>query len=472
MDMEESWGFSLLNDEPIRGGTAVGVSTQEAVAEDLLGTGLVAERLAGLIMDSRRAAPFTIAVDGGWGMGKSSLMHRLDAALAGRDGVETVWFNAWTSHGRDVLEGLLKSVLGRFDRSVLRRVLNRAREHRVALRFVYAFCVAVLDVFRAGRAVDDLWRRMQDDAAARNESRRLIKQVAAQWALGSAGVHRIMVIFIDDLDRCSDETIRTVCEAVKLYLDVPGLVFVLACDEARLVRAADAREGHRAVDDAYLEKIVQISYRIPPPETAAIHALVSGYAQASGTSALFTPDLVALIAEGAGRNPRRIKRLINSFVMYQLDPAWRAFDPGAVLRIVMLHNLFADFHRAVSRPGGADLIADFAAFAAARAATQRGGEYDERIVQDLDALARRWDLPLLKGSGHSPSNYLKLLEATLPMQFPDLAADPVFVSLVRQIHALDSSGELRHRLQRLGAEAAPTPTPIDPTMPAETPPAR
>lgn len=117
--------FALLNDEPVVESGA-----------DLLGAGRAARRLAGLLVASRDSTPFTLAVDAGWGMGKSSLMRLVDAELAQAPEVHTVWYNAWTSTGADALEGLIKSVLMRFDRRVLRRGLQRISERRALLRAV------------------------------------------------------------------------------------------------------------------------------------------------------------------------------------------------------------------------------------------------------------------------------------------------------------------------------------------------
>ncbi|MFI7012977.1 P-loop NTPase fold protein [Streptomyces sp. NPDC050164] len=87
--------FALLNDEP--------VTDLEA---DLLGTARAAREPAGLLHASRTATPFTLAVDAGWGMGKSSLMRLVEAELRQHRDVATVWYNAWTSTGSDALEGL------------------------------------------------------------------------------------------------------------------------------------------------------------------------------------------------------------------------------------------------------------------------------------------------------------------------------------------------------------------------------
>ena len=90
--------------------------------------------------------------------------------------------------------------------------------------------------------------------------------------LSAAWVHRkldvkkidpgegVLVIFIDDLDRCLPEKAVQVLEAVKLFLDKTGCIFVLGAD-AEVVRAAvesyyqNAKvTGQNAAD--YLEKII------------------------------------------------------------------------------------------------------------------------------------------------------------------------------------------------------------------------
>ena len=59
----------------------------------------------------------------------------------------------------------------------------------------------------------------------------------------------VLVVFIDDLDRCLPAKAVQVLEAVKLFLDKPGCIFILGAD-TRVVRDAVRkflcrRRGHR-----------------------------------------------------------------------------------------------------------------------------------------------------------------------------------------------------------------------------------
>lgn len=438
-------GYAFLNDEPLRGS-----GFSEDQDEDVLGTRPIAGRLADLIAASRNSTPFTVAVDAGWGMGKSSLMHQVAEVLAQYPRTECLWFNAWTSHGADALEGLLKSVLMRFDRNVLRRALNRAREHRTALRVLRTTTAVALGLLHAGQVVDELWSRMETDAATRNDVRQLIKEMATEWSHAGEGPgrRRLLVVFVDDLDRCSDETVHAVCEAVKVYLDVPGLVFVLGCDQSRLAAAAAAGGPSPSAD--YLEKIVQMSFRVPTPGVERAAALVQRYAELSGTERFVTPGLASLVAERTGRNPRRIKRLINGLVMYQLDQRWAGVEPEATVRAVLLQHLYPDFHRAAGQPDGTDMIGDFVRYYEARGMLRRRAVTpDDPRWNALDGFADQWLLPRPdRGDAERWDSYLQLLEQQLPPVFPQLAADLTFVRLITELNGLPYADRLRELIRQ------------------------
>ncbi|MBC3840917.1 hypothetical protein GXW82_13515 [Streptacidiphilus sp. 4-A2] len=162
--------FSLLNDEPV-----------SHAEQDLLGAVGAASHLSSLLLDSRASTPFTLAVDAGWGMGKSSLMRLVKADLDRAPEVHTVWFNAWTAKGPDALEGLIKSVLTKFDRRSLRRMLYAATEHRALLRVARILLTLLAGPLGVSRLVDELWTSVSVDAKARNELREEIRKAAEEW---------------------------------------------------------------------------------------------------------------------------------------------------------------------------------------------------------------------------------------------------------------------------------------------------
>lgn len=427
--------FVVLNDAPL--GAAPG--------DDLLEATEVARNLADLIVASRSAAPFTLAVDAAWGMGKSSLMHRLESTLAVEPGVSVVWFNAWTSGRASALEGLIKTVLLRFDRNVIRRAVRSMSRRAHLLGALRAFGMVAGSFFGLGRTVDEMWRALSLDAQSRNEIKGVLRDAFTTWLeRGGDGDDRpLLVVFIDDLDRCTSERIIEVCEAIKLYLDVPGIVFVLACDQSALWRAV--RDSAGISDSAgaveYLEKIVQISYRIPVPTTTHALRLVNGYLQRSRTSRLFDDSMKNVIIERSGRNPRRIKRLINSFVLeYHLNRSWDEVGVENLVKVVMLQHFYPGFFRMLTNPRHDNPIADFLQY----------HEFRSAVKQDGLAEPEKW-AELFAAKGLRPprdENALAELEQELPAEFPALAADRDFVELVRSFDRRDVVGRMLQQLLR------------------------
>ena len=176
---------------------------------------------------------------------------------------------------------------------------------------------------------------------------------------------KALVVFIDDLDRCLPDTIIETLEAIKLFLFVPGTVFILGADERLIQYAVRQRfpelPGTEAeVGRDYLEKLVQIPIRIPPLSSAEVHSYmnllfaqlrvaedeyaaicdhVSGFQTTSFADVTFdveqarqfvkvpaalghlekdldfTAQIVPILAPGLNGNPRRAKRFLNSLLL-------------------------------------------------------------------------------------------------------------------------------------------------------------
>ncbi|MFU9033385.1 MULTISPECIES: P-loop NTPase fold protein [Streptomyces] len=445
--------FALLNDEPVAESAA-----------DLLGAGRAARQLAGLLVASRGSTPFTLAVDAGWGMGKSSLMRLVDADLAHAPDVHTVWYNAWTSTGADALEGLIKSVLMRFDRRVLRRGLARVSERRALLRAARALTTVVAGPLGVAGLVDELWKSLSVDSQARNEMRGAIGALVQEWSDNTENrPRRLLVVFIDDLDRCSEETVLAVCEAVKVYLDVPGLAFMIGCDRSAMGPNGLLRDLSPA-GSAFMEKIFQTSYRIPAPDNHGVKDYIRWCARTAGIEPLLDDALVDLLVQRSDRNPRRIKRLVNGFVLEAtLNPVWRDFGPDAVIRTLLLQYFYPDFYRMMTGPSGTvdgDVVAEFRTYREVRR-TLLSAAAAPVPIQEHDAVRTflaSYDLPTPERLGGAGEAVLAALERQLPTEFPALVTNPAFTSLVDELTARPDADRLLQRLREgpQGAGGEPT----------------
>jgi formylglycine-generating enzyme required for sulfatase activity len=144
-----------------------------------------------------------------------------------------------------------------------------------------------------------------------------------------------LVVFVDDLDRCLPEKALEVLEAIKLFLEAAGVVFVLGMDqtvirqgiEARYAAAFRQEAGERAElpiqGDSYLQKIVQIPFHLP---ALAVDDVTTFIEQ-------LNPELSArtraVLARGVYPNPRQVKRVLNILRLLR-GVADRRFDASVI----------------------------------------------------------------------------------------------------------------------------------------------
>ncbi len=95
-----------------------------------------------------------------------------------------------------------------------------------------------------------------------------------------------LIVFIDDLDRCKPPKAADVIEAINLFLDAEGCVFVIGMDSEAVAMSVEVKykdlfermkvenAGVVSLGKAFLEKIVQIPFFVPRPTAQQITNMV------------------------------------------------------------------------------------------------------------------------------------------------------------------------------------------------------
>jgi SpoVK/Ycf46/Vps4 family AAA+-type ATPase len=467
--------YALLSDEPLRSEKLQKKrwwkkrTVYVDGTDDVLNSRQVAIDIASII--SRAPTPFVLAVDGGWGVGKSTILNQIECKLPDR--MVKVTYNAWTAHGHNALEGLIKSVLVELDPNVIRKWARRVAKQRGVLAVARIWLALFARLLGVPRLVDKLWDRLSVDAQARNELRDITRKMVADWLNDDR--HRqqgkALVVFVDDLDRCSDGVVVEVCEAIKLYLDAPGVIFVIACDLAVLARGvANEARGGMGEGRLYLEKIVQVAHRVQAPDRESAERLVSAYAERSGTADLIDDTIAGILAERTDRNPRRIKRIINSFVLeHHLNKAWRTPPLGSeeLMTAVLLQHLYPSFYdRVVDEKGSVDPIGDFLDYADVRLRASAPPDRRNAWWSTVSRVFRKWGMPVPDRSAGSRDGILPELERLeqrwLPPDYPTLARNEAFLGLLQGIG--DGPTRITFRSTLMGRPRGNGPLTIEPVV--------
>ncbi len=223
--------------------------------EDLLGRARLARALATQATAELSGQGFVIGVSGPWGSGKTSLMNLMARTIEDADAGYVVRFDPWLfSSSEELVLRFLSEVSSQLRReSNLGDLANSIGEYARILAPLSALVAApwlgpVIAV--SGRLAGR--RREKPPLSAQEQREKVCEALRA--------LDRRVIVLIDDVDRLQGAEVRDVVRLVKLVGDFPSTTYVLAYDQARVARALDETEQE---GQAFLEKIVQLSYEVP-----------------------------------------------------------------------------------------------------------------------------------------------------------------------------------------------------------------
>jgi predicted KAP-like P-loop ATPase len=266
--------------------------------DDALGLSSFASALATSLLQMSPKEGLVISVEGPWGSGKSSgialtlrtiklrvlskLGEKLEALeKLNEDDLDAKWdekaksrkthlvrFNPWNFSGQEnLVRAFFRELAAQIDAEpdgALKKAANRVAGYLPSIGGLLAAgsvlasgsLPAAAAAGAAGRAAGEAAERALKSETTLESARKTLSA-----ALREAGVRIIVVI--DDLDRLMPSEMRAVLAIVKSLGDLPNILYVLAFDES-VVRNALENSSEK-IDPDFLEKIVQVSLKLPPP---------------------------------------------------------------------------------------------------------------------------------------------------------------------------------------------------------------
>lgn len=256
------------------------------------------------IIDNRDLLPCSIGIFGDWGSGKSSLMGMVDEKYKEEKNVLVIKFNGWLFEGyedaktvlmgRIVDEIISKRTLGEKAKKAAVRLLKRIDLMKLsgsAIKYGVGFAtmgpvglaaVSATDILDKFKDVDyERYIKEKQEGNPDQSLRSSIQEFHKNFdeLIEETNLEKI-VVFIDDLDRCSPDTIIGTLEAIKLFLFTKKTAFVIGADE-RLIKYAVRRRFPEIPGDStevgrdYLEKLIQYPIRIPSLNTIELISYVN-----------------------------------------------------------------------------------------------------------------------------------------------------------------------------------------------------
>lgn len=267
--------------------------------------------------------PMTIAIQGDWGSGKTSMMNMIKEKLG--DKVVPVWFNTWQFSQFNQEEELAFSFLGNLIEALklneqtkeIKKTFNLLKAAKfvsVAVTEKIAGEVAagvVMDAVKLNKSVQEL------------DTSKIISSLKDQFqkAVNDSLTDKKprVVVFVDDLDRLQPAKAVELLEVLKIFLDCENCVYVLAIDYGVVSQGVKQKYGNTIGEEkgkSFFDKIIQVPFKMPVAQYS-----VKDYVQRTLQEMDIKAEdkdvnaFVDLIKYSIGLNPRSMKRLFNSFLL-------------------------------------------------------------------------------------------------------------------------------------------------------------
>ncbi|MBN2897094.1 MAG: AAA family ATPase [Campylobacterales bacterium] len=288
----------------------------ESIGDESLGLIPYIQSLSDFVLACE--TPMTIAIQGDWGSGKTSAMNMIREKISSE--VVPIWFNTWQFSQFEMQKELSISLLSYFVDELDDKEATFKKKIGGLLKGLGKMTAAVIaeqtvGETMAGKIADAQSEPVDSAKALKNLKSELHKAVEQKLKLANKA--RI-VVFIDDLDRLQPEKAVEMLEVMKLFLDLPFCVFVLAVDYGVVIRGVRKKYGDEK-GRSFFDKIIQLPFNMPVAqyniENYFSDLLKKTKIQFSDKDVRLYRDLAAY---SIGINPRGLKRLFNLLLLLNI----------------------------------------------------------------------------------------------------------------------------------------------------------
>ena len=193
----------------------------------------------------------------------------------------------------------------------------------------------------AGAASRSLWVTRQRAAPTSEEEFGAAFETLVKKALKQRR-HDRLVVFIDELDRCTSETVVETLDSLRTFLGASNCVFVVAADQAALEEALTRRakqatpvnrsNPYYSSGSEYLDKTFHYQLHVPPLLPRRLSGFAASLVRDKPGVWVELPSVdgvVSVLIPNHVRSPRRAKTLLNAFAL-SYDLAKRRSEAGHI----------------------------------------------------------------------------------------------------------------------------------------------
>lgn len=232
-------------------------------ADDILGRKSFSEKLAETISKYDSKESLVIALNGDWGSGKTSVINMVKEECGQKyNKIHIVDFNPWFYTDKHNL--IFKFFSQLLDALKINEKLKQNQELFEDIKKYAENFENVLSPISEKLSWLPKLLKNWSERKSKNLKEKLssIEYQREQIREQFLKLKFKFLVIIDDMDRLSGEEVRDIFQLVKLVGDIPNIIYLLSFDRNVVCKVMDKFQMGKG--EAYLEKIVQVPFELPP----------------------------------------------------------------------------------------------------------------------------------------------------------------------------------------------------------------
>ena len=309
------------------------ILTDDIAIDPILDFNLYRNAIVNIVKTSH--PKFTIGIFGEWGAGKTTLINSVDNALQTDKSLIRVRLEAWRYKWEQFpIASLLKSIAYALPAEKQFEDLKKKLETS-AINFLkntadiltsiiskyaseeYEISQEMFDTFKKElNSKIQLIAELDRDTVYFDGFEEIKKEIKNLRLENPA--FRI-IVYVDDLDKCSPKKALELLEIIRVFQDVEGFIYIIGISHDILIKLGNIESNEKSNEgEHYVKNLIQVPIALPKWSNQDTVKLVRDFIKKGMIHDKFKDVVdknIELISVAIDNNPREIKRFLNNFIV-------------------------------------------------------------------------------------------------------------------------------------------------------------
>ncbi|MEZ0269940.1 MAG: P-loop NTPase fold protein [Nitrososphaeraceae archaeon] len=307
------------------------ILTDDIASDPILDFNLYSNAIVNIVRNSH--PKFTIGIFGDWGAGKTTLINSVDKALQTDKDLIRIKLEAWRYKREQFpLVSLLKSIAFALPAEKQFEELKQKLETS-AINFLKKTPDILTSIISKYASEEDEISHEMFESFKKELNSKIqliaeldrdtvyfdgfeeIKKEIKNLRLNNPAFR--IIVFVDDLDKCSPKKALEILELIRVIHDIEGFVYIIGISHDMIIKLSNIENNETSNDgEHYIKKLIQIPITLPKWSNQDIVNLVKDLVKKGMIHDKFKEVVdknIELISVAIDNNPREIKRFLNNF---------------------------------------------------------------------------------------------------------------------------------------------------------------